>query len=210
MAIVLHHSRAKGTAKLVLVGIANHDGDGGAWPSMATLARYAGVDARNARKAVAKLVALREVRVYVQEGGTLDWDDNRRPNRYELLLACPPACDRTKHHRMPGDSTTPPLWTTPTNLGITGGTEAPPRTEAPGGAPGASAPQTSPLITPPPGSASTTGHARRTTHGITPPCVECSAPDLETCLARQAKVAQADRHSYTPRPLRPRREDPTP
>ena len=29
------------TDKLVLIGIANHDGDGGSWPSIATLAMYA-------------------------------------------------------------------------------------------------------------------------------------------------------------------------
>jgi hypothetical protein len=99
IAIALHHSRAKGTAKLVLIGIANHDGDGGAWPSIATLAKYAGVSARNTQKAVDQLVALGEIRREVQKGGDLRVPDHRRPNLYRFLLGCPHNCDRTKNHR---------------------------------------------------------------------------------------------------------------
>lgn len=29
--------------------------------------------------------------------------------------------------------------------------------------------------------------------------LECSAPNLSTCIARQARVAKADRHPYQPR-----------
>jgi len=99
MAIALHHSQARGTAKLVLVGIANHDGDGGAWPSVATLARYAGVDARHVQRAIARLVELGEIRRDVQAGGDERVPDHRRPNRYRFLLECPHNCDRTKQHR---------------------------------------------------------------------------------------------------------------
>jgi hypothetical protein len=99
IAIALHHSRAKGTAKLVLIGIANHDGDGGAWPSVATLAHYAGVDARNVQRAIDKLVALGEIRKDVQAGGDIRVPDHRRPNRYRFLLECPHNCDRTRNHR---------------------------------------------------------------------------------------------------------------
>jgi len=57
IAAVLHHAPIGGTAKLLLIGIANHEGDGGAWPAIATLARYAGVNERNARKMMQKLVS---------------------------------------------------------------------------------------------------------------------------------------------------------
>lgn len=99
IAIALHHSRSKGTAKIVLIGIANHDGDGGAWPSVATLARYAGVDARSVQRALDKLVGLHEIRREVQQGGDERVPDHRRPNRYRFLLACPYNCDRTKQHK---------------------------------------------------------------------------------------------------------------
>jgi DNA-binding transcriptional regulator YhcF (GntR family) len=100
LAIVLHHSRAKSaTSKLVLVGIANHDGDGGSWPAVATLALYAGCSPRTVQRAVDELERLGEIRRVVQAGGTRHTADHRRPNLYEILLRCPPDCDRTKHHR---------------------------------------------------------------------------------------------------------------
>lgn len=100
LAVVLHHSKARGTARLVLLGIANHDGDGGAWPTIATLAKYAGgVDRRNVQRAIDQLVGKGELRVHVQRGGTGDIDDSSRPNLYDVLVTCPPWCDRTKNHR---------------------------------------------------------------------------------------------------------------
>lgn len=99
MALVLHHSRAAGTAKLVLLGIANHAGDGGAWPTIATLARYANTTERTVQRAIAQLVKLGEVRVHPQAGG-LVMRHFERPNRYDVLLACPAACDRTTNHRL--------------------------------------------------------------------------------------------------------------
>lgn len=99
LAVVLHHSKARGTAKLVLLGIANHDGDGGAWPTIATLTKYAAANRRNVQKAIETLKGLGELRVHVQAGGTADLDDYSRPNRYDVLVACPPWCDRSKNHR---------------------------------------------------------------------------------------------------------------
>lgn len=99
VAIALHHSRAKGAVKLVLIGIANHDGDGGAWPSVATLAKYAGVDPRSARRAVEQLEKLHEVKRDLQAGGDRRTADHERPNLYRFLLRCPPNCDRTSRHR---------------------------------------------------------------------------------------------------------------
>jgi hypothetical protein len=99
MALVLHHSRAKGTAKLVLLGIANHQGDGGAWPHVATLARYANVTERAVQDAIAKLVKAGELAVHAQAGGPRYMPDHARPNRYDVLVSCPITCDRTPNHR---------------------------------------------------------------------------------------------------------------
>ncbi|WP_298038353.1 helix-turn-helix domain-containing protein [uncultured Microbacterium sp.] len=99
MAIALHHSRATGATKLVLIGIANHDGDGGAWPSVEKLAKYAGVDPRSVQRSVRKLEELHEVRRFVQAGGDHRVAEHQRPNRYQFLLTCPPDCDRTSQHR---------------------------------------------------------------------------------------------------------------
>lgn len=99
MAVVLNHSKAKGTAKLVLVGIANHDGDGGAWCSVATLARYANVDERSVQRALVKLVGSGELRIDMNEGGTHRTPEHRRPNLYTIRLECPRWCDRSTYHR---------------------------------------------------------------------------------------------------------------
>lgn len=99
MTAVLAHSRARGTAKVVLLGIANHDGDGGAWPSIATLARYARVSDRNVNKAIAALVELGELVVSIQAGGLPEMAEYRRPNLYAIKVACPPWCDKSASHR---------------------------------------------------------------------------------------------------------------
>jgi hypothetical protein len=86
ISLVLNHSKARGTAKVVLIGIANHDGDGGAWPSVRTLARYANVSERNVRKALRELSDLGEVVVLYNEGGMPGWDPHQRPNRYVITV----------------------------------------------------------------------------------------------------------------------------
>lgn len=101
LAIALHHSKAKGTAKLVLIGIANHDGDGGSWPAVSTLAKYAGVDRRNVQRAIDSLESLGEVRRIRGAGGDHSTADHRRPNLYKFLLTCPDGCDRSRNHRTP-------------------------------------------------------------------------------------------------------------
>lgn len=138
LAIAMHHSRAKGAQLLVLLGIANHDGDGGAWPAMGTLARYARVDVRTAQRAVRRLEQLGEIRTWRNGGGTNATPETQRPNRYEFRLACPPACDRSSQHRVRGvpaiiqpvlfdDGGDPPAQVSPPGAGVTGGaTQAPP------------------------------------------------------------------------------------
>ena len=99
LAVVLHHSRARGTAKLVLIGIANHDGDGGSWPALATLAMYANSDERTVRRCLRSLEKLGEISTVLQGGGHDGIRPQYRPSRYEVLLECPSTCDRTRHHR---------------------------------------------------------------------------------------------------------------
>lgn len=99
MAAVLHHSRAKGTTKLILLGIANHDGDGGAWPTIETLARYGNCSRTKVKQAIHDLIALGELKVDLQGGGNNDTRADRRPNRYTVLLSCPGTCDGSTRHR---------------------------------------------------------------------------------------------------------------
>jgi hypothetical protein len=87
ISLVLNHSRAQGTEKLVLIGIANHDGDGGAWPSIETLARYANVSERSVQRALAKLVDLGEIEVMLQAGGNQQTRADQRPNLYRILVS---------------------------------------------------------------------------------------------------------------------------
>jgi len=99
MALVLHHYSGKPTDKLVLLGIANHDGDGGAWPTVATLARYASTSPRSVQRALSRLADDGVILVERQKGGTAETPDDRRPNRYRVLISCPPSCDGTPQHR---------------------------------------------------------------------------------------------------------------
>lgn len=186
IAIALHHSRARGTAQVILLGIANHDGDGGSWPSHRTLAKYAKCDRSTVQRSIKRLISLGEIRVDVQAGGTTDWDDQLRPNLYHFLLECPAGCDRTKHHRMPGDTVTHNLWRS------TGGTGAPAALVQPGTG-GTGAAQSHPLQTPKEGPASSTGHAR----DETPLCSICSHHML-TCRQIDAAVPPDQRHEYDP------------
>lgn len=100
MAIALHHSQAKGTDKLVLLGICNHDGDGGAWPSHETLGKYANCGLTRVKQAIKTLVALREISVKSRAGGDLSTRNDRRPNLYEVILTCPSSCNGSTKHRL--------------------------------------------------------------------------------------------------------------
>jgi hypothetical protein len=103
MASVLHHSQASGTDKLVLLCIANHEGEGGAWPSVDTLARYCNCSERSVQRSVQRLVKMGELRVTLHAGGNGDTRADRRPNRYDVLVGCPDGCDRSTNHRLRGD-----------------------------------------------------------------------------------------------------------
>lgn len=100
LAIVLHHSRAVGTEKVVLIGIANHDGDGGAFPAHSTLAKYANVDVSNVRKALRKLVMAGELRIEERFTTAANGAVLNTTNRYHILVQCPADCDRSAQHRI--------------------------------------------------------------------------------------------------------------
>lgn len=104
MAVVLHHSTASGSDKLVLLGIANHDGDGGAWPSVGTLARYANLSDRAVRYSLKRLVESGELEVERQAGGNEDTRPDRRPNRYRVHVDCPADCTGGTQHRLRGEA----------------------------------------------------------------------------------------------------------
>ena len=94
--VVLHHSKSEGTAKLVLWGIANHHSDSGAWPSIATLVKYARVSERRVQQIIRELIAIGELAV--EEQGGLG-QGQYKTNRYFILLQCPEDCDGTMNHR---------------------------------------------------------------------------------------------------------------
>jgi hypothetical protein len=98
LSIVLNHSQAKGAAKLVLIGIANHlgpDADEGAWPSQNRLASYANVSDRAVRDAIETLEQLGEL---VKETAAGHSRNQYKPNRYWITLRCPESCDGSLSH----------------------------------------------------------------------------------------------------------------
>ncbi|MFV0315482.1 MAG: helix-turn-helix domain-containing protein [Microthrixaceae bacterium] len=99
MSLVWAHSQAEGSALLALLAIADHDGDGGSWPSMDTIAQHARVTRETARKLVRKLEELGEITTDRNGGGGLRTANHMRTNRYEITLECPPSCDRSARHR---------------------------------------------------------------------------------------------------------------
>lgn len=99
LSAVLHHSRAKGTAKMVLMGIAWHTSDSpelGCFPSQETLAGYANTSTRQVRRALADLEELGEIEIQVHGGIP---SDTFATNRYFILLDCPETCDSSLWHR---------------------------------------------------------------------------------------------------------------
>ena len=94
--VVLHHSKAEGTAKLVLWGIANHHSDSGAWPAIATLAKYAAVSERRVQQIIRELATLGEI--YIEEQGGLG-QNQYKTNRYHILIQCPGDCDGSLQHK---------------------------------------------------------------------------------------------------------------
>lgn len=89
MVVVLNTTGLTPQDKLILLGIANHDGDGGAWPSVSTLARYGCCSERTVRRSLQRLTEAGLVTVRYQAGGSRDIRPDRRPNLYLLHLYGP-------------------------------------------------------------------------------------------------------------------------
>lgn len=96
MSAVLHHSKASPHAKLVLMAIAYHENDTGAWMSQSTLARLCNMSERTVRRHVAELRDLFEIDVLPGEGAG---SGARMTNRYFIILDCPENCDRSFTHK---------------------------------------------------------------------------------------------------------------
>jgi hypothetical protein len=96
MTLVLHHSEASGASQMILMGIANHQGDGGAWPSIATLAKYGKVSERRVQQIIRDLEVSGELIVHTMAGGSTP---TGATNLYYVNIACPPDCDGTTNHR---------------------------------------------------------------------------------------------------------------
>jgi hypothetical protein len=84
ISLVLNNSRAEGRAKLVLIGIANHHGDNGAWPSIATLARYANSSERSIKRDLQYLQELGEITIEINGS---DFGGQYKTNKYWIVLS---------------------------------------------------------------------------------------------------------------------------
>jgi hypothetical protein len=91
MTTVLYHAEVSGNEKIVLLGIANHEGDGGAYPAVDTLARYANIDRRATQRILRKLEDAALLSSARRTGAS---------TVYRVLVQCPENCDRTTNHRL--------------------------------------------------------------------------------------------------------------
>jgi hypothetical protein len=97
--IVLNHSAAVGTSKLVLMGIAWHTGKErleGCYPSQQTLAEYANCSTRQVRRCLSELVEMEEL--HMVSNGSHRYGSNASTNLYTIILDCPDWCDKTNNH----------------------------------------------------------------------------------------------------------------
>lgn len=90
--LVLHHAEVPPAHKLVLMGIANHQRDGKAWPSVARLAFYAGIGERRTQEILRELEDMELITVRRAKGP-------KGLNVYAITITCPEGCDRTPNHR---------------------------------------------------------------------------------------------------------------
>lgn len=98
MTAVLVHSRATGSTKLVLMGIAYHTGKDrskGCWPSRTVLAAYAGITVRQVGRCLDQLVALGELTIDSRASWKRGSGDYT--NLYFLADLCTDSCEIHKH-----------------------------------------------------------------------------------------------------------------
>jgi len=70
MQAVWEHSKADGRARLVLLAIADHQGEIGAWPSLATLAKMVNASERSVQRDIDYLQQIGELEVHYQQAPT--------------------------------------------------------------------------------------------------------------------------------------------
>ena len=97
---VLHHSKATPAGKLVLIGIANHQGDFGAWPAVRRLANYANISERRVRSLLRELEESGELTTRLQAAGNGPY----RTNLYFVNVPCPPGCSGGTTHNQGGNN----------------------------------------------------------------------------------------------------------
>ena len=104
VAAVLHHSRAIGTSKVILLGLAWHmnaDPELGCWPSQHVLAEYANTTIRQVRRALKLLAEIGEIEIATHAGEGTRFD--RITNRYYIRVDCPETCLGGFQHVRPAD-----------------------------------------------------------------------------------------------------------
>ena len=80
---VWQHSQSTGRARLILLAIADHQGEIGAWPSIGTLARMANASERSVQRDIQTLQELGELSVEVQNAPTRQ---QYKSNLYWVIL----------------------------------------------------------------------------------------------------------------------------
>lgn len=200
MSIVINHSLLRGTQRTVLMILANHHGEHGAWPSIETLARGANCCERTVQRAITAAIEAGELEVILQDGGTHNTRADRRPNRYFLLLTCPPDCDGSPAHRSRraatettprGDTSVTPQPVDNTPRGDTRDTPQEPRGDilSPRGDTGVTLTKEEPLLVTPV-SPETTGRATTgLTDGPTPEQDEPAAVDVAVPATADPRLA---------------------
>ena len=83
MQAVWEHSKADGRARLVLLAIADHQGEIGAWPSITTIARMVNSSERSVQRDIQHLQKIGELKVEVQNAPTRN---QYKSNLYWVML----------------------------------------------------------------------------------------------------------------------------
>lgn len=92
MTLAMYHSQATYSTRLVLIAIANFEGENGAYPSHETIGRLAGgLNRRTVQRAIDDLVSMGELTEVKRDGIT---------NLYHVAISCPEDCDGTTQHRV--------------------------------------------------------------------------------------------------------------
>jgi hypothetical protein len=84
MNAVWRHSKSKGRARLVLLSIADHQGEIGAWPSIETLAKMVNSSPRSVQRDIQELINLGELQVDFRSAPT---SGPYKANRYWVKLS---------------------------------------------------------------------------------------------------------------------------